>query len=38
MKRLLDQFLAHLRVARNVSPYTIKNYLNDIGQFLDYCQ
>ncbi len=38
MDRLLDQFLTYLRVGRNASPYTIKNYGNDIGQFLDYCR
>jgi integrase/recombinase XerC len=38
MNSLLDRFLTHLRVARNASPYTIKNYGNDIGQFLDYCR
>jgi integrase/recombinase XerC len=38
MNNLLDRFLAHLQAARDASPYTIKNYRNDIGQFLDYCQ
>lgn len=38
MNELLEQFLTHLRVTRNASPYTIKNYSNDIGQFLDYCR
>jgi tyrosine recombinase XerC len=37
MRSLLEQFLTYMRVARNASPYTIKNYRNDIGQFLDYC-
>ncbi len=38
MDRLLERFLTYLRIGRNVSPYTIKNYGNDIGQFLDYCK
>jgi integrase/recombinase XerC len=37
MRTLLEQFLTYMRVARNASPYTIKNYRNDIGQFIDYC-
>jgi len=37
MRDLLDRFLNHLQ-AQNASPYTIKNYGNDIGQFLDYCR
>jgi integrase/recombinase XerC len=38
MDKLLEQFLTYLCAARNASPYTIKNYGNDIGQFLDYCK
>ena len=38
MDRLLEQFLAYLWASRNASPHTIKNYGNDIGQFLDYCR
>ncbi len=38
MDKLLEQFLDYLRTGRNASPYTIKNYGNDIGQFLDYCR
>jgi integrase/recombinase XerC len=37
MRELLDRFLSYLE-AQNSSPYTIKNYGNDIGQFLDYCR
>jgi len=37
MDRLLEQFLTYLRMARSASSYTVKNYGNDIGQFLDYC-
>jgi integrase/recombinase XerC len=38
MNDLLERFLTYLRAARNASPYTVKNYGNDIGQFLDYCK
>ena len=37
MQELLDRFLNYME-AQNASPYTIKNYRNDIGQFLDYCR
>ena len=37
MRDLLEQYLNHLQ-AQNASPYTIKNYGHDIGQFLDYCK
>jgi integrase/recombinase XerC len=37
MQELLDRFLSYME-AQNASPYTIKNYDNDIGQFLDYCR
>jgi integrase/recombinase XerC len=35
---LLERFLAYLQLVRNASPYTVKNYGNDIGQFLEYCR
>ncbi len=38
MDRLLERFLTYLQAGRNASPYTVKNYGNDIGQFLDYCR
>ena len=38
MEKLLERFLTHLGSGRNASPYTVKNYGNDIGQFLDYCR
>ena len=38
MERLLEQFLTYLRVSRNGSVYTVKNYGTDIGQFLGYCR
>ncbi len=38
MDRLLERFLTYLWAGRNASSYTVKNYGNDIGQFLDYCR
>lgn len=38
MRKLLERYLAYLEIQRNASPYTIKNYGTDIGQFLDYCE
>jgi integrase/recombinase XerC len=38
MQGLLEQFLVYLETSRNASPHTVKNYGNDIGQFLDYCK
>lgn len=38
MDGLLERFLTYLRAGRNASPYTVKNYRSDIGQFLDYCR
>jgi integrase/recombinase XerC len=38
MDGLLERFLTYLRAGRNASPYTVKNYANDIGQFLDHCR
>jgi len=38
MEESLERFLVYLRMGRNASPHTIKNYGNDIGQFLDYCE
>jgi integrase/recombinase XerC len=37
MQELLDRFLSHME-AQNASPYTVKNYGSDVGQFLDYCR
>ena len=33
----LDRYLKHLE-QDNASPYTVKNYGTDIGQFLDFCR
>ena len=38
MQKRLEQFLSYLEVNRNASPYTIKNYGHDIGQFVAYCE
>ena len=38
MDELLERFLTYLQMRRNASPYTVKNYGNDIGQFIDYCR
>jgi len=38
MERLLGRFLTYLGAGQNASPYTVKNYGNDIRQFLDYCR
>jgi len=38
MQGLLERFLVYLETSRNASPHTVKNYGNDIGQFLDYCK
>jgi tyrosine recombinase XerC len=35
---LLDAYLARLRVERNLSDYTLRNYRTDIGHFLDWWQ
>ena len=37
MDDFLQRFLRYLE-AKSASPYTIKNYGTDIGQFLDYCR
>ncbi len=33
MESLIQQFAAHLRNERNVSPHTVRNYLSDLAQF-----
>jgi integrase/recombinase XerC len=38
MEGQLEQFLTFMDKGRNASPYTIKNYRTDIGQFLEYCR
>lgn len=36
MEPLLDRFIAHLRVEKNASPYTVRNYSYDISEFLEF--
>src|SRR5262244_4566533 len=36
MKKLVTQFLEHLRYERNVSEHTLRNYASDLEQFLEY--
>ena len=38
MDELLNRFLVYMQAGQNASPYTIKNYRTDIGQFLGYCR
>lgn len=33
---LIQQFAEHLRTERNVSPHTLRNYLSDLAQFLNF--
>ncbi|HEY0006797.1 MAG TPA: site-specific integrase, partial [Pyrinomonadaceae bacterium] len=36
IEQLLEQFFEHLRYERNVSEHTLRNYMSDLLQFLDY--
>jgi integrase/recombinase XerC len=36
MKALIERFLEHLRVERNASPHTIRNYASDLEQFRNF--
>src|SRR3982751_442053 len=36
IEQLLSQFFEHLRYERNVSEHTLRNYMSDLLQFLDY--
>ena len=36
IEQLLSQFFEHLRYERNVSEHTLRNYMSDLMQFLDY--
>lgn len=36
IEQLLKQFFEHLRYERNVSEHTLRNYMSDLLQFLDY--
>lgn len=36
MQEYIEQFEAHLKYERNVSPHTLRNYLSDLTQFYDH--
>jgi tyrosine recombinase XerC len=36
MERQLSGYIAHLRVEKDYSPYTLRNYSQEIGQFFDF--
>ena len=36
MKYLVQQYAAHLRNERNLSPHTLRNYLSDLAQFQNF--
>jgi len=35
---LIEQYSAHLRLERNLSPHTLRNYLSDLKQFQQFLQ
>jgi tyrosine recombinase XerC len=38
MEEQLQQYIAHLRVEKDASPYTLRNYSHEIGQFIGFLQ
>jgi tyrosine recombinase XerC len=38
MEEQLQQYIAHLSVEKDASPYTLRNYSHEIGQFIDFLQ
>jgi integrase/recombinase XerC len=36
MKERIERFLEHLRIERNASPHTLRNYASDLEQFRDF--
>jgi integrase/recombinase XerC len=38
VEQILANFGRHLQVERSLSPHTVRNYLSDIGQFVEFLQ
>ncbi|MER2599453.1 MAG: tyrosine recombinase XerC [Caldilineales bacterium] len=38
MYAALDRYIRYLRAERNASPYTVRNYSSEIGQFIEFAQ
>jgi hypothetical protein len=38
MEEQLQQYIAHLRVEKDASPYTLRNYSHEIGQFISFLE
>ncbi len=38
MEKQLQRYITHLRVERDASPYTLRNYSHEIGQFLQFLE
>ncbi len=36
VESLIQQYAAHLRNERNMSPHTLRNYLSDLAQFQNF--
>ena len=36
MDDALERYVTYLIAERNVSPYTLRNYRTEIGQFIEY--
>lgn len=38
MRDALDRYVIYLQAERNASPYTVRNYRTEVGQFIEYAQ
>jgi integrase/recombinase XerC len=38
MEEQLERYIAHLRVEKDASPYTLRNYAQEIGQFFQFLE
>ncbi len=38
MQQELDRYIVYLTAERNLSPYTVRNYRGEIGQFIDFAR